>query len=439
MPLLRTLVVVGATVVAVLAMPAAAAASTTVWAVGDGAAAGPTDDQVGAMIGAGPLDAFLYLGDVYPDGTASDFASYYEPAYGSYKSKSHPTPGNHEWANRSTGYDAYWGAAFSAPHYYSFETGGWHVISLNSEEPAGPDSEQLAWLQADVVAHPGPCTLAYWHQPRYAATSQVTSTITIGDKASMDPLWRALVGKASLILAGHVHNYQRLHPIDGITEIVVGTGGEGGEHHTLVDPAADARLAFANDSDFGALRLDLDPGLAQYSFINLAGDTLDSGSIPCSAPVDTTAPQTVITKGPRKKSRSKHTTFKFSADESGASFECKLDSRSFKPCSSPEAYKGLKRRSHRFKVRAMDASGNVDPTPAVRTWTIKKKKKTEEAEKRRADGDPADSRLGEIISENLTDSDNRRVAGDHYQVFLLTAPEDSLAQYVIEGRPGAGA
>src|SRR6266511_6402736 len=135
MHLPRTLAVLAATLAAIVAAPAGAAASTTVWAVGDGAAAGPTDDQVAALIAAGPPDAFLYLGDVYPDGTASDFASYYEPAYGSYKSKSHPTPGNHEWANRSTGYDAYWGAASSAPHYYSFETGGWHVISLTPKSP----------------------------------------------------------------------------------------------------------------------------------------------------------------------------------------------------------------------------------------------------------------------------------------------------------------
>jgi len=27
-------------------------------------------------------------------------------------------------------------------------------------------------------------------------------------------------------------------------------------------------------------------------------------------------------------------------------------------------------------VRAVDAAGNVDPTPATRTWKVKKKKKT---------------------------------------------------------------
>lgn len=370
---LRLLLLTGGAIAAMLAMPTGALASQTVWAVGDGAAAGPTDDQVGAMIGAGPLDAFLYLGDVYPDGTASDFASYYDPAYGDYKDVSYPTPGNHEWANRASGYDPYWGPALSAPHHYSFEVGGWHLISLNSEEATGPGSAQLAWLQADLEAHAGSCTIAYWHQPRYAATSRVTSTITIGNEGSVDPLWSALAGRASVVLAGHVHNYQRMHPIDGITEFIVGTGGEGGEHHTLVDPGADSRLASYNDTDFGALRLDLDPGIANYRFIDLAGATLDSGSVSCGPGTDTTPPETDISDGPRKRTRKKRAKFEFSADEPGASFECRLDKHSFGPCDSPERYRRLKRRAHKFKVRATDAAGNVDNSPASFKWKIKKR------------------------------------------------------------------
>jgi len=56
------------------------------------------------------------------------------------------------------------------------------------------------------------------------------------------------------------------------------------------------------------------------------------------------------------------------------SFECKLDAGPFAPCSSPSTY-SVKRGQHTFAVRAKDAEGNVDATPATQTWRVKKAKK----------------------------------------------------------------
>ncbi len=277
-PPLKKLMLGVATLVALVALPAAAQASSTVWAVGDGAAVGPTDNLVGAMVNQNPFDAFLYLGDVYDSGTSAEF-NYYDEAYGAYKNKSYPTPGNHEWNNRAAGYDPYWGPALSSPHYYSLDVGSWHVISLNTEESGGLGSAQVAWLRTDLASHPGTCTMAFWHRPRYSATSQVNSTYSIGDDTKSAGLWQTLAGHASIVLTGHAHNYQRLNPIDGMTEFVVGTGGEANEHHTFTGP--DSRLAASNDTDFGALKMVLEPGRADFSMMKLGGGVLDSGSIGC--------------------------------------------------------------------------------------------------------------------------------------------------------------
>lgn len=51
-------------------------------------------------------------------------------------------------------------------------------------------------------------------------------------------------------------------------------------------------------------------------------------------------------------------------------FQCKLDSGNWKSCSSPKTYTGLARGSHTFAVRAIDARGKADPTPAKDTFTI---------------------------------------------------------------------
>ena len=57
--------------------------------------------------------------------------------------------------------------------------------------------------------------------------------------------------------------------------------------------------------------------------------------------------------------------------EPGAGFECRLDGAAFAPCGSPQAYAGLPDGAHRFEVRARDALGNVDGSPAQRNWTVR--------------------------------------------------------------------
>ena len=86
------------------------------------------------------------------------------------------------------------------------------------------------------------------------------------------------------------------------------------------------------------------------------------------AACDRTAPGTRITKA-RKSSRSGKATFRFTATESGAHFECRLTGgrkklARFRTCTSPTRYKNLKPGTYTFYVRAIDPAGNVDTTPA---------------------------------------------------------------------------
>jgi hypothetical protein len=262
-----TIVLPAAIVIAAFACGPAAAA--TVWAVGDGAYAGPNDDAVTNLVAAGPADQLLYLGDVYEAGTASEYATNYDSSYGRLKPITRPTPGNHEWGNRATGYDPYWGPSYSDPHYYAFDLAGWHLVSLNSEEPMGEGSAQLDWLRADLAGRSDNCTIAFWHKPRFSAGAH-------GDHTATEPLWRALAGRARIVLAGHDHNYQRFVPVDGITSFVVGTGGK-----TPYPYPSDLRLAAGQHTAFGALALTLRPGLADFAFRTTGGSTFDAGTIPC--------------------------------------------------------------------------------------------------------------------------------------------------------------
>jgi hypothetical protein len=87
-------------------------------------------------------------------------------------------------------------------------------------------------------------------------------------------------------------------------------------------------------------------------------------------PADTTPPETTIQSGPTGTTTATDASFGFSASESGSTFACKLDSASWAACASPKALSGLAVGSHTLSVRATDGAGNVDPTPASRSWTV---------------------------------------------------------------------
>ena len=84
------------------APPPAPSRHAVIWAVGDGADGGSTGRAVAARISAGRVDRLLYLGDVYEDGTASEFRGNYADTYGGLAARTAPTPGNHDWPNHAT-------------------------------------------------------------------------------------------------------------------------------------------------------------------------------------------------------------------------------------------------------------------------------------------------------------------------------------------------
>ena len=80
-------------------------------------------------------------------------------------------------------------------------------------------------------------------------------------------------------------------------------------------------------------------------------------------------PQTTLGKRPRRKTAQRSALFTFSSDQANSYFECKLDNRPFRPCASPSK-RTVKPGRHSFQVRAVSATGPVDPTPAIFSWTV---------------------------------------------------------------------
>ena len=87
-------------------------------------------------------------------------------------------------------------------------------------------------------------------------------------------------------------------------------------------------------------------------------------------PADTTPPETTLDSAPAGTIASAAASMSFSANETGARFECSLDRAPFAACTSPASYSGLAVGAHVFEVRAIDAAGNVDSSPASASWIV---------------------------------------------------------------------
>ena len=100
-----------------------------------------------------------------------------------------------------------------------------------------------------------------------------------------------------------------------------------------------------------------------------ATGSLDASPSTRTWTIDTAAPDTSVTSGPSGTVKSTSASFGFSASATGSTFECRLDAGAWGACTSPKAYSGLANGAHTFSVRAKDGVGNVDASPATRTWT----------------------------------------------------------------------
>jgi hypothetical protein len=227
----------------------------------------------------------LPLGDnQYDLGTIHSYDTYYATTWGRFKSISRPVPGNHESydpAGSTSGYRAYFGklAMPQGRSYYSFDSGNWHFVALDSTQSMAATSLQNTWLKSDLAANERSCVLAYWHHPQFSSGSH-------GENHLSRNVWRSLYAKrADLILNGHEHLYERFAPQSpvgtavsgGIREFIVGTGGA--TLRAFDDIAANSKARRQNM--YGVLKLTLADRSYRWEYIQDNGTVRDSGSASC--------------------------------------------------------------------------------------------------------------------------------------------------------------
>ena len=242
-----------------------------------------------------PTSVFTAGDNAYPNGSLSNYQTFYEPAWGSFKSITRPSPGNHEYnTSGATGYFDYFNgvgvntgqAGTRGQGYYAYNIGTWRLYALNSNIARDAASAQVAWLKQDLAANPKQCSLAYWHHSRWMSGDGGSGHFS---DASMGPIYQALYDEgADLVLGGHSHIYERFAPqnpagqVDnnfGIRQFVTGLGGA--ERDNISQIAANSQLRY--NATHGVLQLTLHDGSYDYNFEPTSGTFDDSGTGTCHA------------------------------------------------------------------------------------------------------------------------------------------------------------
>jgi hypothetical protein len=265
-------------------------AEQIVLTVGDACGPPGRNPQAGAvgqlgrrLLDGNPNAIVLALGDnAYNRGREQEYADYYDPIWGFAKDRTWACAGNHDYRTAGAApYFNYFGesrAGTCRVSYFSFDLGGWHIVSLNSEVEQDRDSPQLRWLRRDLEARQAGPILALWHRPRWGSG---------GHRDSRKPRWfwnELYAHRAEIVLNGHSHHYERFAPqrpdqvadARGIRQFVVGTGGRRLSARSKFTPHSEA----SRFDVWGILKLSLGPARYRWQFISTVDEVVDSGEWP---------------------------------------------------------------------------------------------------------------------------------------------------------------
>ena len=226
----------------------------------------------------------LLAGDLaYPSGTMDEFRNCFEPSFGRFKTRMRASPGNHDYVASvsATSYFDYFGerAGPSRRGFYAFKAGEWTVLMLNSNDKIQRGSDQYNFVRTTMQQSPTRCTMAVMHHP-------FDSSGINGPTPSLRDIWELMYNLGGdLVIAGHDHLYERFTPVNadqrkdepkGIRQFTVGTGGA-----PLYNKVRNSLNSEFLVSNFGMLRLKLEPAFYSWQFMDMNGNVLDPGLNVC--------------------------------------------------------------------------------------------------------------------------------------------------------------
>jgi hypothetical protein len=159
----------------------------------------------------------------------------------------------------------------------------------------------------------------------------------------------------------------------GVTRRLTDPAADGTSHAVVISPDG-AHVAWASPAQN---LVPFDNNHAEDLFVMDPGGPTYPASGPTAMPPDVYPPHTTIVAGPPNAGAPSDVQFAFAADETPVTFQCRWDvdrrsigdEQGWTPCPQ-RLVRHLAAGPHRLEVRATDAAGNADPSPAVAAFNV---------------------------------------------------------------------
>jgi hypothetical protein len=134
------------------------------------------------------------------------------------------TPGNHDAFYNYTAFKNRYKMPFKKSngnfnHWFSFDYGNVHVVSIDTEFCVFSDCPQLDWIKEDLARAADnranvPWIIVSMHRATYSSDADSYSDHSPGGRfqSNLEPLF--LKYDVDFVLQGHLHAYERVHPLN---------------------------------------------------------------------------------------------------------------------------------------------------------------------------------------------------------------------------------
>ena len=236
-------------------------------------------DQMAAWRARFPFSFVLMLGDnIYPPHAPDDFEKKFETPYRSLLDQGVPfyaAIGNHDPETELT----YQKFNMEGRRYYTFRRNERRLEGLAGAgvrffvlDSRSFDPSQLVWLREELARSGTDWKICYFHHPLYTSGRYTTAARFL--RIALEPI--LIEGNVDVVLTGHEHFYERMHPQHGIAYFI--SGGAGSlRKEDIKRPSSIMARGF--DTDFHFMMIEISGDTLYFQAISRTGETIDAGSL----------------------------------------------------------------------------------------------------------------------------------------------------------------